>query len=83
MFEIRWDSKAVEQLEKLEIFVRKRIIKKIRYLAENFSNADVKKLVNSDFYRMRIGDYRVIFDVDNFLKILKVVRVGHRKNIYK
>lgn len=83
MYEIRWGKKAFEELESLDFFLRKRIIKKLDELALKFFSGDVKRLVGSDYYRLRVGDYRVIFGVDNFLKILKVAKVGHWKGIYK
>ena len=42
-----------------------------------------EKLVTKDYYKLRVGDYRVIADIDkNKVKIL-VLFIGHRKNIYK
>jgi len=83
MFKILWDTIAVSELEKLEPLIRKRIIKKVGELSEIFPSGNIKKLVNSNSFRLRIGDYRVIFSADNLLKILKIIHVRHRKNIYK
>lgn len=83
MHEIKWSKNAFEQLNKLNLFIKKRIFKKINELSSRFPKGNIKKLVNSKFYRLRVGDYRVIFSADNLLKILKIVKIGHRKNIYK
>jgi mRNA interferase RelE/StbE len=80
-FEIFWDEGALKDLEKLELLLRKRIVRKIEALAENFTFHEIKKLQNTEGYRMRVGDYRVIFLLrSDRLIVLKVI---HRKNIYK
>jgi len=82
MFKIRWDKRAKEELRKLETFLARRIIKKIREISEDpFSH--VKKLKGSSYFRLRVGDYRVILDIDKSINILNVLKIGHRKNIYK
>ena len=80
-YEIIFSDKALKQLEKLERKLQERIIavlERIRIRPENY----VTKLVGDPGYKLRVGDYRVIMDIDNKrLKIL-VLKVGHRKNIY-
>ena len=82
MFEIKWDKKAKEELEKLDNFLARRIVKKIREISED-PFPHIKRLKASPYFRLRIGDYRIILDIDNSIKILKVVKLGHRKNIYE
>jgi len=80
MFKIIWDEKAYEQLNKLEPIISRRIAKKIEELSENPFSKDIKRLKGRNDFRLRIGDYRVIFSIErNNIQILKV---GHRKNIY-
>ncbi|MDD5086545.1 MAG: type II toxin-antitoxin system RelE/ParE family toxin, partial [Candidatus Nanoarchaeia archaeon] len=43
----------------------------------------IKKLVGSNYFRLRVGDYRVILDIIENKLIIHVIEVGHRKNIYK
>ena len=43
----------------------------------------VKKLVGSKYFRLRVGDYRVIMDIIDNVLIIHVIELGHRKNIYK
>ena len=45
--------------------------------------AHMKKLVSSPYYRLRVGDYRVILDINNGKLIIIIVEMGHRRNIYK
>jgi mRNA interferase RelE/StbE len=79
-YQISYEKEALKELDKLESSVSRRIIKKIDEMSENTSSCDIKKLKASDYYRLRVGDYRIIFIFDNnFIKILKI---GHRKQIY-
>ena len=73
---------SLKQLEKLPKETQKRIISTLKRCRIR-PYYHVKKLVGSDQYRLRVGDYRVIMDIfDNKLKI-HVIELGHRKNIYK
>ncbi|MCH8945977.1 MAG: type II toxin-antitoxin system RelE/ParE family toxin [Nanoarchaeota archaeon] len=81
MFEIKWEEKALSELNKFDSLVSRRIFKKVEELKENPFSKDVKKLKGQDSYRLRVGDYRVLFDVQE--KFIIVLKVGHRKNIYK
>ena len=80
-FEISWDENALQDLEKLGILLRKRIVKKIEQFANLGSFHEVKKVQGHEkIYRLRAGDYRIIFEfMENEIIILKI---GHRKNIY-
>jgi mRNA interferase RelE/StbE len=60
------------------------IINGIDSLRENPRNINVKKLVNrSNEYRLRVGDYRVLFFIEEEDKAIKISRVIHRKDAYK
>lgn len=80
-YEIIFSDKAFRQLKKLEKSIQERIIavlERIRVRPETY----VTKLVDDPGYKLRVGDYRVIMDIENSkLKIL-ILKVGHRKNIY-
>ncbi len=74
-------ASAAKQLESLEPEVQKRIVsalERIRIRPERF----VKKLVVSPGYRLRVGDYRVIMDIENDKLLILVIKVGHRRKIY-
>lgn len=80
-FSIEWKEGAIRQLEKMPRPICSRIVKKIESLQNNpFSK--IKKLKGSECFRLRVGDYRIILDIDTKNKKLIVLRVGHRKNIY-
>ena len=82
MYEILFSETALKQLEKLEDKVQKRILaalERIRIRPE----AHVRKLTNDPGYRLRVGDYRLLLDLDQNKLLILIIKVGHRKNIYK
>ena len=60
-----------------------RILKKIESLSENPRPPESKKLTNDDSHRIRIGNYRVIYDIQNDVLIVLVLKVGNRKDVYR
>jgi mRNA interferase RelE/StbE len=80
-FTIEWKENALKDLEKLEITVSRRIYKKVDELSKNPFSLDIKKLKGSDTFRLRVGDYRVIFDIVK--ETISILKIGHRRNIYK
>ena len=82
MFEIVFSDKALKQLSKLEKSMQKRImnsLERIRIRPEAY----LTKLVDDPAYKLRVGDYRVIADLDKGKLLILVIKVGHRRNIYK
>ncbi len=80
-YDIIFSDKALRQLKKMEKNVQKRIIavlERIRVRPEVY----VTKLVGDQGYKIRVGDYRVIMDVDNKKLHILVLKVAHRKNVY-
>ena len=76
---IRYEQRAIRDLKKIPISERKRIFNEIGKLKEGFSdNHQVKKMKNtpSAYFRLRIGNYRVIFDSDGM--IISVIHVRKR-----
>lgn len=81
-YEIIFSDRAFKQLEKMEKNIQVRIIaalERIRIRPENFAI----KLVGDSGYKLRVGDYRVIIDIDNKKLQILVLKIGHRKNIYR
>lgn len=77
-------SRSVQrELDRLPDDVTKRILSRLAGLETNPRPADVKKLKGRDAWRIRVGDYRVIYEIhDRELQIL-VITVGHRREIYR
>ncbi|HLC54868.1 MAG TPA: type II toxin-antitoxin system RelE/ParE family toxin [Candidatus Nanoarchaeia archaeon] len=82
MFEIVFSDKAFKQLSKLEKPIQKRIMNsldRIRIRPEAY----LTKLVDDPGYKLRVGDYRVIVDLDKGKLLILVIKVGHRRNVYQ
>ena len=72
-----------KELDRLPDDVVERIMTRLAALETNPRPADVKKLKGRDAWRIRVGDYRVIYEIhDRELQIM-VVTVGHRREIYR
>lgn len=74
---------ARKQLEKIQESDRNRIIDSIRSLAENPRPTGSKKLSGRQAWRIRIGSYRVIYEIQDSELIILVVTVGHRREVYR
>lgn len=83
MFELEWKKGAIIQLNNLEKSISNRILKKVETLRENPLSKNIKRLKGEEAFRLRVGDYRVIFEVDFKNKLISILRLGHRRNIYK
>jgi mRNA interferase RelE/StbE len=82
-FQIIWSDSAANELKKLDRSVSKRIFNKVSELCENPYHLDVIKMVGDPYFRLRVGHYRVIFDIQNDLLRILIIKAGHRKNIYR
>jgi mRNA interferase RelE/StbE len=75
-------KKAEKQLDKLPDKIAEPILDAILDLEENPRPQGYKKLIGSQGYRVRIGNYRVIYDIFDSELIVDVIALGHRKDIY-
>jgi mRNA interferase RelE/StbE len=83
-YQVEISQGALKQLKKVSPELQERIQVKIDDLAIQPRPAGVKKLKNRDNgYRIRVGDYRVIYDIFDNILVIIIVDVGHRSNIYK
>lgn len=78
MFRIIYSKKAEKFLRKQDKSTQKRIMGAISKLP---LSGDIKKLQGIDGYRLRVGDFRVIFDVNGI--IIDIIEIGNRGQIYK
>lgn len=81
MADVVVSDRAAEWLQDAEADVRDRITKKL-YEIEDFPGHYLKRLRDSPYYRLRVGDYRVIIDWDQSASELFVREIGHRRNVY-
>ena len=75
---------ALKTLETYTEKLQRRIIRKIDALSENPRPNGCKKLiVSQDVYRLRSGEYRIIFKIQDEVLLVLVLKVGHRKDVYR
>jgi mRNA interferase RelE/StbE len=79
---IIWSDRAKRQLGKLDRGVARRIFEHVGGLKNN-PHRQVQKLVNSRYFRLRVGDYRVFLDIQGATLRILVLKVGHRGTIYR
>lgn len=84
MYSVKFKASALKELNTLNNKDVKRIMEKITALEKEPRPANCKKLTgsNENLYRIRIGVYRVIYDIDDGIRVVSVRDVGHRKDIY-
>ncbi len=81
MYNLKFEKRTLEFLNKLEPKLKERIWNKLQQCKENPFRF-LEHLEEIDGFKLRIGDYRVIIDIDNFAKMINILKIGHRKNIY-
>lgn len=74
---------AVKELDTINKKDLRRITNRILGLADTPRPAGCERLSGEDKYRLRQGSYRIIYSVDDSLKKVLVVKVGHRREVYK
>jgi len=82
MYVVIFGEKAIEYLEKTELKKNKRIFNKIISTKEQPFRY-FEKLSYREGYKLRVGNHRVIADIDEKSKTITVHIIGHRKNVYK
>lgn len=84
-YKIELSNVAKKDLKKLEIKIVIKIQKQLNNLLEESPNLDIKKLegLNSNLYRLRCGDYRIIFEIIDSETTILILAIDHRKDIYK
>lgn len=81
-YKVIWSRDALDSLKKLEQITAQRIIKLVREFSENPRAKQFKKLRGEKAFRLRAGDYRILFDIGKNSEIT-ILKIGHRKNIYE
>ena len=75
-------KKAQKQLDKLSDNIAEPILEAIISLEENPRPQSYQKLKGRDGYRIRVGNYRIIYDILNVELLIDIIALGHRKDIY-
>jgi mRNA interferase RelE/StbE len=83
-YRIEIKNSVAKSLKKIPKADRVHIIDKIDSFAENLPNPDTTKMKgNNPFHKVRVGNYRIIYEIQNDILVILVVKIGHRKDIYR
>ena len=84
-YQIRILDPAARELARLDKQIGRRVVKRIRWLAENLDDVQPVALKGdlAGFYRLRAGDYRVVYEILHDERVIMIHLVGHRREIYR
>ncbi len=85
MWSVSYTADAIKALGGMDPAIAKRVRSKILALAQDpiAPNNNVKKLTGVDGYRLRVGDWRVVYSLKRQILTVIVIRVGHRSEVYE
>lgn len=76
-------QKAEKEYLKLPQAVKRRIQEVILSLEEDPRPFGAKKLRETEYYRVRSGDFRIVYSIDDKSRLVKILSIGHRKEVYR
>jgi mRNA interferase RelE/StbE len=74
---------AVKELDDLASADVERVMSRIRALAANPRPAGSEKLTSAEQYRVRQGVYRIVYEIDDTGRVVTIVKIGHRREVYR
>jgi mRNA interferase RelE/StbE len=83
-YSVSFESESIADLDNLAQAVRLRILNKIEWLSLNFEQIVPLPLTGqwAGFYKLRVGDYRVIYEFESESELIIITRIGHRSEVY-
>lgn len=82
-YAIRFTRSAQKELKKLDSKQQIRLLEAIQTLGKYPKKGDVRPMVGSTAWRLRVGNYRVIYDIKDHEVTVLILKVGHRKDVYR
>jgi len=82
-YSLRIKQSAAREIEDLPAKERRRIVARIAALADDPRPYGCEKLSGEDKYRVRQGDYRILYEISDAELVVAVVRVGNRRDVYR
>ena len=85
MYHLRLLDAATKELGKLDKSVARKIVERVNWLAENLKSVHLKTLSGEfeGLFKLRVGDYRVIYELIHNEQVIIVHVIGHRREIYR
>ena len=85
MYQTRILDTAKQELSKLPKPIAQRVIKRMRWLTDNFDYINPESLKGNlaGFYKLRAGDYRILYEILDSEKMIVIHAIGHRKDFYQ
>ncbi len=83
MYEILIEERAIKCLKKLSTEIKQKIKKSITSLSTLPRTTGSVKLKGSGYYRIRVSNYRIIYEIEDDKLLVRVIFIGHRKDIYR
>jgi mRNA interferase RelE/StbE len=81
-FELRFKRSVATDLRTIPGKDTRKILKRIKALAENPRSEGCIKLTGKEYYRVRAGNYRVVYEIRDAELIILVIRIAHRRKVY-
>lgn len=85
MYKVEFTPHAEEDLSRLDKTIAKRITEKIEWFCQNIENV-IREPLKGKFrgkYKLRVGDWRIIYSIDHSPSVITIYAIEHRSNIYK
>jgi len=74
---------AAKELEGLQLKDRRRVVGRIHALSLEPRPPGCEKLSGQEKFRLRQGNYRILYSIDDVLQVVTVVKIGHRRDVYR
>jgi len=74
---------AEKELDALSARTRTRLVGHLLTLQFNPRPVGIKKLQGEDGFRLRVGDYRILYTIDDHMKLVTIFAIGHRREVYR
>lgn len=83
-YHITYRASFKKELRKLNAVMRRAVVNRILALAEQPRPDGAVKIRGSQYtYRIRQGDYRVVYDINDDILVVKLIKIGHRSDVYR
>lgn len=85
MYQLLFQDKAMQDLGNIDKEIARRIVSRLNWLAQNIMSVKRESLAGelSDYYKFRVGDYRVLYQVLDNRQAIVINRIGHRSQVYR